>query len=265
MNKLLAALTAAGAVAAVPAMAADAGPVRFVPPVIPTIQGYAGVGGAFYDGDSSLAASESHAVVAIGGAVNVPLHNGLNLQFESVAGQLRIEEGPDYVWLAYSKGMLHFYMRSPGHALGVYGGWENLAALPVWTIGGEAQAYLGHLTLYGQVTSHNVDTLGETANWWSVRGAAQLFFTDNFLVQVDVRHQFDFAETGESAFTVGGTIEGRHPGRPWSGFGTIRYTNVSGGMGSIVAGFVGLRAHFGNGSLRQQYTTGASMNTLPLL
>src|SRR5262245_20472707 len=79
MKLWLAAALVAGAVGAAPAMAADAGPARLAPVLLPNVQGYVGIGAAWFN-DGPFGSDESLAVVAMGGNVNIPLAQALNLQ-----------------------------------------------------------------------------------------------------------------------------------------------------------------------------------------
>jgi hypothetical protein len=209
-------------------------------------------------------------VFGAGGAVNVPL-GGLNLEFEGAGATVNLggfSGGPGGSFgTSYSFAMIHAFARGGNHAIGVFGGFENPTFLPLWSIGGEAQAYLGHLNLYGQIAYQTTnENLGGTASGWWTRGGVQLFLSDNFFVQGDLRYNSNFFTTGTADTTFAGYVEGRIGGSPWSLFGTARYTVTDSSIGeNVTAGLVGIKVNWGNSTLRQQYTTGASMNTIPIL
>jgi hypothetical protein len=258
------AVLAAGLMAS-QAMAADAvrsAPVAPLAPLVSApagIQGYVGLGGAMLN----LEGESPHAV-AFGGALNVPV-GGLNVEFEGAGAAIWIPNDPS---TGYGRGAAHVFYRTPGMALGGFVGFDSGSEFfgpPIsnWIFGGEAQAYLGHLNLYGQVGDMSAVNIG-SLNTWFVRGEAQLFLTDNIVVSGDVRFINDFEGSGLSVTTWGGTAEARFAGTPWSVFGTYRVsTFASGGPTNVTTGLVGIRINVGNGSERQQYTTGASMNLLP--
>jgi hypothetical protein len=282
MKKILLATAVLAGFAAAPALAADPNPpVRSVvlPPaaVGPAIMGYAGVGAAFGRLCDSGGGCADAWTAAAGGALNVPLSGNLNIEIEAVGANIHMSggTGPGSADLAYGRGILHGYMRNQAWAFGIYGGFENPTAVGIWTIGGEAQAYLGNITLYGQVATNSVTIPGgDHSSFWSARGSAQLFLGQNVVVQGDIRYVSDFLGEGVGgggsavpATTFGGTIEGRMMGSPWSAFATVRHTtfDTSTGIDPVTAGLVGFRAHVGAMSLFQQYHQGASMNTVPFL
>jgi hypothetical protein len=258
MNKLVVAGAVATGLFAGPALAADAiQPFAYPAPVQAAgIQGYMGAGWAMLNG----LGGETANVYAVGGALNVPV-GGLNVEFEGAGAELAVAGAPTF---AYSRGYVHAFYRTPGFAIGGFGGFEapSITSIGVWTLGGEAQAYTGNLNLYGQVGWQNFTPVGFTG--WTARGSAQFFLTSNILAEADVRYNSAFVLTGTSAWTFGGQVEARFAGTPWSIFATARHTTIS-GAGSANAGLVGIRAHVGDGTLLQQYTTGASMNVIPLL
>jgi opacity protein-like surface antigen len=260
MNKMMIAGAMTAGLMISPAIAADA--VRPAPvPIAPVlsapagIQGYVGLGGAILN-ESPCCGSVDAA--AFGGALNVPV-GGLNVQFDGAGAMLK--QGSDAV--GYARGAAHVFYRTGSHALGAFAGFEDVFDSSAWFIGGEAQAYLGHVNLYGQAAWQSLGgCCGPDDSSFFVRGSAQLFLTDNILVQGDVKFTTHIEAEPFNATMWGGTVEARLASTPWSVFATAHRSDFSDGD-HLTTGLVGVRINVGNMTERQQYTTGASMNELP--
>jgi hypothetical protein len=195
-------------------------------------------------------------IARVSGAANIPLHGGpFNIELEGNAGM--ITEGGTSVGLDY--GMVHAYWRNHTFALGGFGGIETIASERVDTFGGEAQIYHNKFSLYGQVAGFNIPSAGN--GWWA-RGGVQLFLTDNFMLEGDVRDLGINTGGSGNLWLYAATVEFRPMTWPASFFATYRAVTESGE--NLNSWLVGVRFHVGNQTLHQQYTTGASMNVFPI-
>jgi hypothetical protein len=152
------------------------------------------------------------------GRANIDL-GGLNLEIEA-GGQAAFKDGNSMS----SIGPIGHLWGSMGNlALGAYGGVDFLSGagigLTVYTLGGEAEAYLGAVTLGADVdynwTDGGVD--GLPGDFWTARGWADLYVTPNTRIGAEVSYASwdkfygtglggitNTSETGPGIFAKGG-------------------------------------------------------------
>jgi hypothetical protein len=262
MKILSAALLALAVVAAAPAFAADA--LRPLPYFTPTAapqgpQGWVGVDGGWVN-----ATGTSGHVYEVTGAANVPM-GAFNFEIEGRGAALSIGGGTN---TAVSLGMVHAFWRNQAMSIGVFGGLEQVATTGLTTIGVEGQAYFNNLMLYGQYASQTITGGGGTSLWYA-RGSAMLFLGGgNFALDGDAKYLGGGSLLGAGpVWEIGVGAEARMAGAVslYANYRSLFAAGGGGGSGTINTTLVGVRLHIGNQTLKQAYTTGASMNTIPLL
>jgi hypothetical protein len=261
-----AAAALAGLLVAASAAAVDAAPVA-----APAIAGYGELGGGWTRLQAASGFSvDSLPTYAIGGVVNLPVANAWNLELEGRTFQV----DPAATFSAFDTGAFaHFYYRDPmRYALGGFAGHTDLNLYgmtgSMWTAGGEAQAYLGQLTLYGQAAAFNSTT---SSGWlyftgYFARGTARYFATPNLRLEFDAQWAHLDNSDHTDALTLIGTAEYRFSGSPFSAFATARFDQLDPALNQTYKTqtyLVGLRAYFGSGTLLDNDRRGAPMDVLP--
>lgn len=199
-----------------------------------------------------------------GGAarVNVPLAGRWNLQ-----GDLDYDRtSDDFGSQSGISGALHGYYRDPGRfAIGAFASYDsfdfNDLTPSSYSIGPEAQVYLGNLTLYGQAYLGSL-TFGDfRGGQWGVRGVARYFVTSN--LRLDGELMFNRLDEGFDLDVWGGAVQAmyRFDATPWSLFGRYQFERTKGGSFGSDKFVIGLRASFGSDSLLDEDRNGATMDT----
>ncbi|TPN75484.1 hypothetical protein FJ988_29095 [Mesorhizobium sp. CU3] len=265
-------LGAALAATATSAFAADAPVILDQELAQPHISGY----GELYLGGLYFSVPGDHETgTGAGGAVrvNFPIDARWNIQTDAVVDSLWVQGTNIYSY----GGAVHAYWRDPSsYALGGfatlngYGGDEGLsdANLYSFSIGPEAQAYFGNVTVYGQVYYGQLRASGESEHFdnWGGRGVVRFFAQDN--LRFDGELGFSrLSATGGHLDTVTGALQAtyRFAGTPWSVFGRYQWDHltISEASGSVNVHkyVVGLSASFGSDTLLSQDRSGATMDT----
>jgi len=132
-------------------------------------------------------------------AYNIPIWNSFSIQLDGASEYYTGLNGHADVNSNSAVG-LHLSYRNPNRGLvGIFGGyaWSKLKSghgddsYQMAMIGAEAQAYLGNLTLYGQVGYGNntKGAVGEGFNeGWFVRGVGRYFFTANTKLEAELSY-----------------------------------------------------------------------------
>ena len=276
MKKLLLAGVVLAGFAAPQAMAADAVRPAVAPapapivvaPAKPGPQAWFGADYAWDHGSASGGGSIHGNTTSVSGAANLPIAGGpFNLEIEGRGSETTFSGLSTSLSVSQADG--HVFWRAQHLAIGGFFGFDNNVAVSFRPVGAEAQVYLNKLSLYGQVASLSIQGLSTHNSWWT-RGGVQLFLSPNLMLGADAR----WVTVGSSGPTVNGFLWGvnaewRPTAAAWSVYGAYYSQKfTANGIGGNVSGnraLVGFRIHVGNGSLQQQYTTGASMNVLPAL
>lgn len=270
MSRILASFLAVSALIAAPAWAQEL-----------VSSGEISIDGGFRTINSDDDGSGDTAQIGFGGIVGIPIAGGFSVQ-----GDGRLE------W--YSKGndtedprlnaLLggHLSYRNPeAFLVGAFGGygWSDLeadASYELFLVGGEAQVYVGDLTLYGQAGYvDNTKSDGEREGYqtgWFVRGEGRYFFTDDAMASANIFY-------GEATPYIDGDDDGEILSWGLSGkirllddlplYGTLgyrgaRYDSTSEGDVLVEHVFmVGLTFHFGANSLKHADRYGANLS-LPM-
>jgi len=268
MYRLL--LGAAIAATATSAYAADAPVVLDQELAQPHISGY----GELYVGGLYFTVPGDHLTgTTAGGAarVNFPIDPRWNIQTDAVI---------DSIWLQgtniYSYGgAVHGYWRDPSsYALGGfatltgYGGQDFGANIYSFSVGPEAQAYFGNVTVYGQAYYGQLRATGQSEHYdnWGGRGVVRYFAQDN--LRFDGELGFSrLSGFGAHIDTVTAALQAtyRFAGTPWSVFGRYQLDHLTiseaSGSANIHKYVIGLRASFGSDTLLSEDRNGATMDT----
>jgi len=271
MYRLL--LGAALAATATSAFAADAvAPIVMDPAITqPHISGYveAYLGGLYL---TAFGQHENATTAGGTGRVNFPIDSRWNVQTDAFVDSLWAEGTNFYGY----GGAVHGYYRDPSaYALGGfasvtgYGG-DGIGSLDFYnfSVGPEAQVYMGNVTLYGQVYYNQLRASGlsDHLDTWGGRAVVRYFAQDNL--------RFD-GELGYSTTSLGpfdtntftGALQAmyRFSGTPFSVFGRYQFDRVSvSGVDfseNIHKYVVGVRASFGSDTLIDEDRNGATMDT----
>jgi opacity protein-like surface antigen len=180
---------------------------------------------------------------------------------------------------------LHAAYRSPTHALGVFGGWAYTGVVsddPMtrYYLGGEAQAYLGNFTLYGQAgyswLGQASDNHDDPVDGPFVRGVVRYFHTPNDKIEAEVSHFWangTMGHLGDPApvreLDWGILYEHQFAGMPvalnirYAGFRYVDFENNSDGNPYIEHMFtIGAKYRFhAQGTLREADMMGTSLDT----
>jgi len=269
MYRLL--LGAALAATATSAFAADAvAPIVMDPAVTqPHISGYleAYVGGLYvtFSGDHATATTAGGT-----GRVNFPIDSRWNVQTDAFVDSLWAEGQNIYGY----GGAVHGYYRDPSaYALGGfasitgYGG-DNFGGVSLYSfsVGPEAQVYMGNVTLYGQAYYGQLRASGQSEHFdnWGGRGVVRYFAQDNLRFDGELGYS-TVSLGGEHLNTVTGALQAmyRFSGTPFSVFGRYQLDHLSaGGESENIHKYVfGLRASFGSDTLLDEDRNGATMDT----
>jgi hypothetical protein len=271
MNKLFFAAAALAGFSAVPALAADvfgppAAPRAVVVQRGPQVQAWLGTDAGWTQIESSGTTIPGYTLSA-SGAANVPM-GAFNLEIEARGTDANITSGGTAADIGIGSGYLHAFWRSPGAALGGFVGFEDDAVIGLRTFGVEGQLYMAKINLYGQVAGiapASGGVAGVSSAWFG-RVGLQWFLNPNFLIGGDYR----FVTISGSGTSLNTNLfqvnaEWRGMGNPLSLYAnaSIQTLNQSGTTASVSRVVGGVRIHLGNGSLQEQYSTGASMNVIP--
>jgi hypothetical protein len=213
----------------------------------PLVQAYVDVAGGIWSVNGS-----SYAAIGSGGAVNIPIAAGWNLQPElSVLSVFSSSVGTSFT------GVIHAFYRNPqSHALGVYaGGFGGGAAGGAFVVGLDGLLYMPRSTLYAQAGYFSGGTVGDGGQ---IVGTARYFPTDNTKLQGSVGYAASNA--GISVFGISATAEIRFDQTSFSAFLTgtfLANTNTAPDAGIVM---MGARMYFNNETLfqndREGVTTG---------
>ncbi|MER9742897.1 hypothetical protein [Mesorhizobium sp. M0187] len=262
-------LGAAIAATTTSAFAADAPVVLDQELTQPHISGYVEA----YLGGLYLSASGGHSTSTVAGGagrVNFPIDSRWNIQADAIIDSLWIDDQNLYGY----GGAVHGYWRDPtAYALGGfasitgYGG-DSLGFPDVYSfsVGPEAQVYVGNATLYGQVYYGQLRASGssEHADNWGGRSVVRYFALDN--LRFDGELGFTrLSLGGEHLDTVTAALQAmyRFSDTPLSVFGRYQLDHVSiaGENVNIHKYVIGLRASFGSDTLLDEDRNGATMDT----
>ncbi|SDA44022.1 hypothetical protein [Mesorhizobium qingshengii] len=263
-------LGAAIAATATSAFAADA-----VAPIVmdqelarPHISGYveAYLGGLYLSSDFG---HENATTAGGAGRVNFPIDSRWNIQADAIVDSLWVQGDNLYGY----GGAVHGYWRDPSaYALGGfatlngYGGDFGGPKIYNFTVGPEAQVYMGNVTLYGQVYYGQLRASGESEHLdnWGGRAVVRYFAQDNLRFDGELGYS-TISLGGEHLNTVSGALQAmyRFSGTPFSMFGRyqIDHLSVAGQSENIHKYVVGLRASFGSDTLLDEDRNGATMDT----
>jgi hypothetical protein len=247
------------------AFAADAvQPIVEVPVVAPHISGY----GEIYLGGLKFAGEDDTLWVGGGAArVNIPFAERWNIQLDGTY---------DRIWNRFEHtdgigGAVHTYFRdSDSFAVGLFatikdfGG--NIDGVYDYTVGPEAQAYFGNLTLYRQAYygKDHVGDFTDDLDEWGVRGVVRYFVQKN--LRLDAELAYNVIDAGSVNFdTFGAAVQAmyRFDSTPWSVFGRYEFDRFSVESNHTDSNkfLVGIRASFGSDSLFEEDRNGATMDT----
>ncbi|MDG4851810.1 MULTISPECIES: hypothetical protein [unclassified Mesorhizobium] len=265
-------LSAAIAATATSAFAADAPVLLDQELAQPHISGYGEIylGGLYFatPGDDTDGTTAGGAV-----RVNFPIDARWNIQTDGVIDSLWVEGTNIYSY----GGAIHGYWRDPSsYALGGFatingfGGDNGIGDLDLYTftVGPEAQAYFGNVTIYGQAYYGQLRASGESEHFdnWGGRGVVRYFAQDN--LRFDGELGFSrLSGFGGHFDTVTAALQAtyRFSGTPWSVFGRYQLDHLTfseaSGTVNIHKYVVGLRASFGSDTLLSEDRNGATMDT----
>lgn len=268
MYRLL--LGAAIAVTATSAIAADA-----VEPIVmdqelaqPHISGYveAYLGGLYLSADGGHLSART---AGGAGRVNFPIDARWNIQTDASIDSLWVEGSNIYGY----GGAIHGYWRDPSsYALGGfatftrYGGDIGGPKIYNFTVGPEAQAYFGNVTVYGQIYYGQLRANGESEHYdqWGGRAVVRYFAQDNLRFDGEL----GFARLsgfGDHLDTITAALQAnyRFSGTPFSVFGRYQLDHMSVASTdlNIHKYVIGLRASFGSNTLLEEDRNGATMDT----
>ncbi len=268
MYRLL--ISAAIAATATSAFAADA-VVMDQTIAAPHISGYVEA----YLGGLYLTVPGDHATATTAGGtgrVNFPIDARWNIQTDAMVDSLWLQGQNLYGY----GGAVHAYWRDPSaYALGGfatitgYGG-DGIGGQSIYnfTVGPEAQVYMGNVTLYGQVYYGQLRANGSSDHYddWGGRGVVRYFARDNLRFDGELGFS-QLSGFGSHLNTVTGALQAmyRFSGTPFSVFGRYQldHETFSGSSGSINVHkyVIGLRASFGSDTLIDEDRNGATMDT----
>ena len=234
-------------------------------PAAPHISGY----GEIYLGGLQLSEfGEDDNIHTGGGAgrVNIPFAQQWNVQLDGTYD--RLWEDGDF--LDGLGGAVHAYYRDPQRfAVGLFATYKRYGNnfsddVHDYTVGPEAQAYFGNLTLYGQAYYGKIDDGFDNVAEWGVRGVARYFVQPNLRFDGEIafnRVGEDFADFDTISFAAQAMY--RFEGTPWSLFGRYQYdrTSIESETISTNKYLIGLRASFGSGTLFDEDRNSATMDT----
>ncbi|MBW3098103.1 hypothetical protein [Pseudohoeflea coraliihabitans] len=168
-------------------------------------------------------------------------------------------------------GAFHVFWRDPSaYAVGVFATIEGVDLvsddITSYTVGPEAQLYLGNITLYGQAFFGQADYGGPDADIWGVRGEVRYFATENLRFDAELGYRTaDFGPGSLDTFIAATEVAYRFDGTPFSLFGRYQFdhTSVSGGGPEFDTHkfTAGVRVTFGAGTLLDEDRNGATMDT----
>lgn len=255
------------------ALAADAA-VDTQPASTPGMSGY---GDLYLGGLNIRVDGNNDTVWSLGGAarLNMPFDERWNMQADATIDHFA--SGSDVDGATSYGGALHLYWRDPGaYAIGGFASLSEYKqdggdGATTWTVGPEAQVYLGNVTLYGQAYFGQMDLIDDL-DVFGLRGVARYFAQPNLRFDAELGYR----KTSWDGFmdmdveTISAALQAnyRFEGSPMTVFGRYQYDDAT----MSVAGWddansnshkflVGLRASFGTGTLLEEDRYGATMDT----
>ncbi|WP_296738714.1 hypothetical protein [Mesorhizobium sp.] len=269
MHRLL--LGAAIAATATSAYAADAPVVLDQELAQPHISGY----GELYLGGLYVSVPGDHATATTAGGtarVNFPIDARWNIQTDAVIDSAWAQGQNLYSY----GGAIHGYWRDPSsYALGGFAtingfGGQDFSGAHFYTfsVGPEAQAYFGNVTLYGQAYYGQLRATGESDHLdnWGGRAVVRYFAQDNLRFDGELGFsRYSFSGDHLDTVTVALQAMYRFSGTPLSVFGRYQldhetFSFVSGSE-NVHKYVIGLRASFGSDTLLAEDRNGATMDT----
>jgi hypothetical protein len=208
---------------------------------------------------------------AAGAYVNIPAPERWNVEVEARGNWVSSDShgrGSD------AGAFVHLYWRDPGRlAVGGFAGYSALTIFTnqhgrMWTAGGEVQAYLDNLTLYGQVAGFSSSA---SSGWlyfdgFFIRGTARAFVRPNLRLQLDTQWSRLNNTDRIDILTLMGTAEYRFQDCFLSAFASVRWDRadpVSNQRYDTTRFMLGIRGYFGSGSLLDNDRRGAPMDVIP--
>jgi hypothetical protein len=244
--------TATVVIVASPATAADLSG-GYIPPAGdpvyapgPMVVGHLSLGVGVLNDDGLFGVDDDTIGVFSGaGRANVSLGGPWNLQFET-GGQALFNDGSSLSTVGVAG---HLWTRLNSSAVGVFGSADFPSGATVGTVGVEGETYFGNVTLGADASYSWSDNIGD---FWRVGGWADYYFTPDLRFGGAVDYGAgDIPDT----WSAGIDTEYRLPGTPFSVWGEVSYSNVSGGGGDvdIWSGLLGLRVFMDGGGTLQQH------------
>jgi len=181
----------------------------------------------------------------------------LNLELET-GGQAAFKDGSSLTSVGATG---HLWGRTGNLAVGAYGGVDfsdfiiNATSLTIFTVGGEAEAYLGAVTLGADIDYNWTDSAGCCGpdNFWTARAWTDLYVTPNTRIGAEINYASwdDFFAPGFGIETWGAAVDAEHrfAGTPISTWIEGRYyhqdfPSFCGGSGCDIdtwSGMIGFR------------------------
>jgi hypothetical protein len=146
------------------------------------------------------------------GRFNFSLPGPFNFEAE-VGGWAFFDDGDSNNTL---QGIGHLWAELPSAAAGIFGGTTSYFGTNIPTLGGEAEVYIGNLTL-GAQGSYNWDSGNDV---WSAGGGADFYFSPDFRVGGELTY---WNIGGPETWQTDLDIEKRFTGTPISAGGSLSY------------------------------------------
>lgn len=196
-------------------------------PAQPAVVGHLSLGVGYVNqdmGESFEAPDEKYGIFNGAGRVNVDF-GWLNVELET-GGQAAFNDSSSLSSIGATG---HLWGRANNFAIGVYGGVDFPTGLTIYTVGGEAEAYLGAVTLGANIDYNWTDTSGccGVGDFWTTRGWADFYVTPNARVGAELSYaaRDDFLGPGVSLdnWSAVADAEYRFAGTPVSAWIEGRY------------------------------------------
>lgn len=95
----------------------------------------------------------------------------------------------DYSSFSSSIGVIgHLWGQANGVAVGLYGGVDFPSLLTIYTVGGEAEAYLGAATLGANIDYNWIEICCGSVSFWTARTSADLYVMPNARIGAEVSY-----------------------------------------------------------------------------
>jgi hypothetical protein len=167
----------------------------------------------FFDSDETVGLATAF------GRANVPLFGG-TWNFEAEIGGVGFfSDGSTDATL---EGIGHLWYRAPSAAIGVFGGGTAFFEEGVGTVGLEAEAYFGNVTLGAQGSYNWGDILDEL---WGLRGYADWYVNPDLRLGGDVQY---WSLDSNDLWVFSGDLEKRFTGTPVSAGAAVSYLTGDG-------------------------------------